>query len=256
MPATQNQPMARRPVTFERIVRYAKRKARAFYGKTLWHAVGPIKRRVVLNRRGLRVHLGCGDDRFAGFLNIDERFTPATDVTMNLSRPAFQAGSVSACFSHAFYEHLFVRDRVPHLRAIREALEPGGVICYLGLPDFRNIARFYLEKRPGIVGDVFDLFNVYRYTHGDPERVPWFVGQLHKGLFDYEEVVHLLKDAGFEHFVVISSCYGDEKLPVNLGFYAVKGPAGDRNLKEECLEFIRPYAGYKVNMETVKFLEG
>jgi hypothetical protein len=54
-------------------------------------------------------------------------------------------------------------------------LEPGGVVCYWGIPDFANIAWFYLERRPGIVGPVFDLFNVYRYTHGDPPKR----GQVH-----------------------------------------------------------------------------
>jgi putative transposase len=73
-------------------------------------------------------------------------------------------------------------------------------------PDFANISRFYQERRPGIVGPVFDLFNVFRYTHGDPESVGGYLAQLHKSLFDYDEVVRLLTAAGFRHFVVLSYC--------------------------------------------------
>ena len=32
-----------------------------------------------------------------------------------------------------------------------------------------TIARLYLAQAPGVLGERFDLFNVYRYTHGDPE---------------------------------------------------------------------------------------
>jgi hypothetical protein len=242
-------------ITLRRAARYVRRKARAVYGRTLWPVISPFKRRILFRRTGLKVHLGCGDDHFEGFVNIDERFTPATDVTMNLSRPSFRPGSVRVCFSHAFFEHLYRRDQVPHLRAVRDALEPGGVVCYLGLPDFANIARFYLERRPGIVGPVFDLFEVYRYTHGDPERVTWFVGQLHKSLFDRGEVARLLREARFEHFALFSYCYGGERLAVNLGFYAIKGELLGRDLCAECREFLRPWAGSKVELGTVCFFD-
>jgi hypothetical protein len=172
---------------------------------------------------------------------------------MDLSRPRFTPGSLRVCFSHAFFEHLLRNDRLPHLRAIHEALELGGVVCYLGIPDFANIARFYLERRPGIIGPVFDLFNVYRYTHGDPEAVGWYMAQLHKSLFDFGEVAGLLAAAGFRHFVVVSYCFGMEKLPVNLGFFAVKGELQQgRDLHLECLAFMREHAA-QVNLGSVSF---
>ena len=72
-------------------------------------------------------------------------------------------------FSNAFFEHLYRSSRGPHLQRIREALAPDGACCYMGIPYFRNIARLYLERGPGTAGPVFDLFNVYRYTHGNPK---------------------------------------------------------------------------------------
>ena len=58
-------------------------------------------------QRSLKVHLGCGDERLAGFLNIDYRPTPATDVVMDLNLPQFAPASVSFAFSNAFFEHIF-----------------------------------------------------------------------------------------------------------------------------------------------------
>ncbi len=230
------------------------RKLRDFLRQFIKGLSSPFKRAALRRRIGLKISLGGGDRSCAGFVNVDRRHTSATDVTMDLSRPRFSPGSVRVCFSHAFFEHLLRNDRLPHLQSIHEALEPGGIVCYLGIPDFANIAQFYVERRPGIVGPVFDLFNVYRYTHGDPESVGWYMAQLHKSLFDYGEVVGLLNAAEFRHFVVVSYCFGMEKLPVNLGFYAIKGELEPgRDICRECLAFIRDHAR-QVNMTSVAFL--
>ena len=126
----------------------------------------------IRRRHSLRVHLGCGNDRLPGFVNIDYRPTVATDLLMDLNAPPFSPGSVALAFSNAFFEHLYRSSRLPHLQRICDSLEPEGVCCYIGLPYFRNIARFYLERGPGTAGPLFDLHNVYRYTHGDPEQAP------------------------------------------------------------------------------------
>ncbi len=54
---------------------------------------------------------------------------------------------------------------------MHESLQDNGICCYIGIPYFRNIAKLYIERGPGTRGPVFDLSNVYRYTHGDPEQV-------------------------------------------------------------------------------------
>lgn len=184
----------------------------------------------------MRVHLGCGDDRQPDFVNIDARPTEATDVTMDLIRPRFSPSSVSFAFSNAFFEHLYRDSRLPHLRAIYESLQDDGICSYIGIPYFRNVAKYYLDRAPGTLGPVFDLYNVYRYTHGDPEQVPqWWLGQLHKSLFDENELSNLLKGAGFETFVLF--CYGypgdANELPVTMGFYATKLPGPVNQLQRD-----------------------
>jgi predicted SAM-dependent methyltransferase len=203
------------------------------------------------------LHLGCAGDRLDGFVNIDYRRTPTTDLTMDLNIPRLAPGSVALAFSNAFFEHLYRDKRLPHLRRMRESMESGGVCCYIGLPYFRNIARLYLERGPGTAGPVFDLYNVYRYTHGDPEHQPdWWIGQLHKSLFDEEELNALLGDAGFPAFVVF--CYGypgdANEVAVTMGFYAAATAKPVGQVREECLQFLGQFADVRIRLSTLTWL--
>jgi predicted SAM-dependent methyltransferase len=207
--------------------------------------------------RALRLHLGCGDDRLDGFVNIDYRRTRAVDVAMDLNVPRLADGSVSLAFSNAFFEHLYRASRGPHLQRIRRALAADGACCYIGMPYFPNIARLYLERGPGTAGPVFDLFNVYRYTHGDPEgQQAWWIGQLHKSLFDEEEVAMLLESSGFGAFVMF--CYGYpgdvNEVPVTMGFYATREPAAAADLKQRCLSLLERFADMRIRLSTLEWL--
>ena len=207
--------------------------------------------------RSLRLHLGCGDDRVPGFVNVDYRQTQATDVVMDLALPRLAAGSVAFAFSHAFFEHLYRNARLPHLQRIRQSLEPRGVCCYIGIPYFRNIARFYLEGAPGIVGASFDLFNVYRYTHGDPEHAPgWWLGQLHKSLFDEPELDRLLRESGFQSFVQFTYVYPSEpkEVPVSMGFYATSDSQSTNQLRDACASFLARFDTRKISLDTIAWL--
>lgn len=134
-------------------------------------------------RKEIQVHLGCGQERIPGFINIDERVTSATDYLVNLNNiTVFGEGNVKCFFSHAFLEHLLRNQRLGHLKKIYEALKSDGFCCYIGIPYFPTIAKFYLDGGAGIVGEKFDLFNVYRFTHGDPELAKGgWVGRIEYG---------------------------------------------------------------------------
>jgi predicted SAM-dependent methyltransferase len=234
---------------------------RRLAGRIARRVIGPIanaRRRARLQQqRDLRLHLGCGDDKLPGFVNLDYRLTGAVDVALDLNLPPLAAESVALAFSHAFFEHLYRASRLPHLRRIREALAPGGVCCYLGVPYFRNIARLYVERGPGTASAVFDLFNVYRYTHGDPEgQQAWWLGQLHKSLFDEDELGALLAQAGFGGFVMFAYGYpGDvNEVAVTMGFYATRDPSTPEELRRRCLAFLQPFADTRIRLETLQWL--
>jgi len=176
---------------------------------------------------------------------------------MDLNRPRLAPGSVSCAFSNAFFEHVYRDKRVPHLQRVHASLQADGVCCYIGLPYFRNVAKFYLEGGPGTLGPTFDLYNVYRYTHGDPEHQPgWWLGQLHKSLFDGDEVRAMLREAGFPSFAMF--CYGypgdTAELPVTMGFYATRSTVPDDRLREECLAFLARFADVRIRLSTLQWI--
>jgi hypothetical protein len=248
--------LATRPTTLLRIKTITRQTIKSFLliPKALTNR---RKQMVIRQQKGLRVHFGCGSDHLKDFLNIDSQLSHAVDMTMDLNDPSFSPSSIAFAFSNAFFEHLYRDSRLPHLRAMHESLQDNGICCYIGIPYFRNIAKFYVERGPGTVGSVFDLYNVYRYTHGDPEQggIPW-LEQLHKSLFDEEELTKLLRDAGFGAFVLFCYAYpGDaNKVPVNIGFYATKQFSPLLKLREDCRTFLSRFADIRICMDTLTWI--
>lgn len=171
-----------------------------------------------------RIHLGCDTVKLDGLINVDVRPTSATDIVRDCGDIAiFPENSVDLVFSHAFFEHLYRAQQIPLLADIRRALKPSGVVYFCGIPDFEVIARCYLDRMQGNISPVFDLFEVYRYTHGDPEQHPtWWTEQLHKALFDHHEMRRILLSAGFANPTIFRYAYHDEPHAMNLGFIAAK----------------------------------
>lgn len=204
-----------------------------------------------------RLHLGCGDDRLEGYVNADVRATPATDLVIDLETPELEPGAYDLLFSNAFFEHLRRDRRLGHLRAAAAGLDPAtGMLCYIGVPYFREVARAYLDEDEGTAGPRFDLWNAYRYTHGAPEGVDWWHEQLHKSLSDADEIGALLGDAGFRSFAAFAYGYpGDFKeLPVTMGFAATLAPVPGDVLLDRLGEVLAEFDGRRLRLETLRVL--
>jgi hypothetical protein len=203
-------------------------------------------------------HLGCGDRRLDGYVNVDIRPTPATDLVADLNQLQLPGDEpAGGFFRHAFFEHLRRDSRVPHLIAVREELASDGFACYLGLPDFERIARLYVDRGPGVVGPTFDLFNVYRYTHGDPDRVPEaYLEQLHKSLFDADEVNLLLKQSGFPSYAIFSYVFPGEPVAVTLGFFATADRRSVAELERACRSYVSEFDGEFIDAGSIEFVAG
>lgn len=202
-----------------------------------------ISLRALLKRKP-KLHLGCGSIRLPGFINIDIKATPATDIVANCSSlDFFPRASVDAVYSHAFFEHLYCNERFLHLKRVSDLLKTNGVAVYLGIPDFQAVALAYLKKMPGITAKTFNLNEVYRYTHGDPEQVQsqHWLGQLHKTLFDADTLRQLLKSAGFGKGCIFVYNYRQEKLALNLGFIAAKNKLPCQPKEEAVRKFLMNY---------------
>jgi predicted SAM-dependent methyltransferase len=223
--------------------------------QAFWPLVNSVRVKRLEGRSPLKLHVGCGEARLPGFVNVDVRLTSAVDVTLDLNRFDLFDAEVDVLFGNAFFEHLYRDRRLVHLRGAYRALRSGGILCYLGLPNFPVVARTYLDRGPGTVGPRFDLYHVYRYTHGDPEQAPgWYLDQLHKSLFDEAEIENLLRESGFESFTIFEYAYPSDAhpVPVNLGFYALKEERCD-GVELRCRAFLAEFPD-RVAIETLRFL--
>ncbi len=111
-----------------------------------------------LRERGLaaagqdvRLHLGCGERRLPGYINVD--FPPAdhtvqkkcvADVQANIAGLCFPAGSVAEIRSHHVFEHFEFPAALALLSAWHDWLQPGGRLV-IETPDFAAAAQRYLD---------------------------------------------------------------------------------------------------------------
>jgi predicted SAM-dependent methyltransferase len=173
------------------------------------------------------LHLGCGRLKIRGAINCDCYPTLAADYVIDCSNlKSFKNESIDIIFSHAFIEHLYRNQLGTFLLDCNRILKKNGYLLILGIPDFEIIVKSYLKKHPGLRdrNSLFSLFNVYRYTHGDPERRLYKIKmeQLHKMIFDRIYLKELLNKAGFNNIRMFNYCYPQEIISLNLGFIAYK----------------------------------
>ncbi|MFA6598867.1 MAG: methyltransferase domain-containing protein [Ignavibacteriaceae bacterium] len=175
------------------------------------------------------IHLGCGDTRIIGAINVDARSTSATDIRYNCtSLEIFPSNHFEGVFSNAFWEHVFLNNRLHVIEECQRVLKENGFALFLGIPDFERVAKAYLNKEPGITTKIFDLSQVYRFTHGGPESTPsWWFENLHKSLFDVYTINEILLTAQFSSWIIFRYSYGEERVPGQLGFLAYKNSSED-----------------------------
>ncbi len=157
-------------------------------------AVRPWERRraaaLLASDDHLKLHLGCGQNRIDGWVNIDLLST-AADLPWDLRNGLpFPANSVAAVFHEHLLEHLPFPAAVAFLRECYRVLQPGGVMR-VAVPDFGRFARDY-------AGDQSALGSV---RPGRPTAL-LALAELafcyeHESAWDDETLVALLQEIGF-----------------------------------------------------------
>ena len=156
--------------------------------------------RALSRRRELRVHLGCGNALFPGWINLDcypPRHEPGVEVLvldMRRGLPLAEA-SVRSVYSEHFFEHVpfeIVRHGlVPEMLRI---LEPGGV-ARIGVPDGEYFAKNYVATRQG---QADPLYVEHLGSRTPMEMLNDVVhGFTHHFLYDYETLETIFREAGF-----------------------------------------------------------
>lgn len=135
----------------------------------------------------MKLHLGAGNKRIEGYINVDIMQTPAINIVDDVSRlNKFENESADLIYACHVLEHFKRKEYFNVLKRWTEVLIPGGILR-LSVPDFAKVVEVYqkglfpLEKLLGLImGGQTYLYN------------------FHYMIFDYELLERDLIELGYE----------------------------------------------------------
>lgn len=148
-----------------------------------------------------KIHLGCGDRRLEGWLNVDLR---GSDFSLDLAASylPWQDDSFSAAVSQQVVEHLKIKSElIPLLRELHRTLKPRGEV-WISTPDIEKIVHSYVVHRmEDLIEDrktrwpaytlegmpSSQMMNDFFHQHGE-----------HVNLFDFPLLKWTLEQSGYE----------------------------------------------------------
>lgn len=138
----------------------------------------------------IRLNLGgCGegflDGRIEGFLTVDLRSGPGTDIVCDCSDLSrFESGSVEMVYASNILEHWPMAKTVDVLKEWNRVLKPGGML-YISVPDFHAAVELYHK---------IGLVPWLRYHLWGDQKHPL---NYHYTCFTFASLAKDLMDAGF-----------------------------------------------------------
>ncbi len=103
-----------------------------------------------------KLHIGCGNKHFPGYINIDIRKTKATDYVCSATQLPFPDTSVGLIETYHLIEHLPVYDLPKALTEWWRVLVPGGKLV-IECPYFDKTVEEYLEGNEERLNNIFGL---------------------------------------------------------------------------------------------------
>jgi ubiquinone/menaquinone biosynthesis C-methylase UbiE len=120
----------------------------------------------------IKLHLGCGEKRIEGYINIDCRPLPTVDSVQNVKLlRSYKHNTVDVLYASHVLEH-FGRWEYEHiLQRWFDIIKPGGLLR-LSVPDFSSICKHYnknenLEVIMGLLYGGQDYSENYHYVAFD-----------------------------------------------------------------------------------------
>ena len=145
----------------------------------------------------LRLHLGCGSSRIAGWVNIDNEADLAPDLVADVRQLPYEDDSVEQIAAFHVLEHF--RYDEPVLEEWHRVLVPGGE-CTVVVPD--PMGAYLLWRRGGVFGQPqqypIDLDYMMAVFFGGPALAHKFHGfdadeQAHRQVFLFDMLVERMR---------------------------------------------------------------
>jgi len=114
--------------------------------------------------QSLKLHLGCGERKIDGYINIDWRKTEATSLVCDVRNLPFREDSVSIIECYHLIEHLPRHDFQKALNNWYKILKDGGKLV-IECPDFDQAVYEYLQGNYERINNIFGLQRFRGDTH-------------------------------------------------------------------------------------------
>lgn len=134
----------------------------------------------------IKLHLGCGNVRLPGYVNIDAQKSAAAEKIGNVRELDYADASVDMIYSCAVIEHFGRHEWKDVLSEWARVLKPGGLLR-ISTMDFEACVERYREKRhlPELLGLLIG---------GQKDNYDW-----HGMIFDYSVLAAGLEKTGFSN---------------------------------------------------------
>lgn len=190
----------------------------------------------------IKLHLGSGEIRIPGYLNVDLVAGPNIDLVDNvgiLSR--FEAGSVESIYASHVLEHFSHEKGTATMNCVQvlsrwfELLKPGGEL-FVAVPNLRDIFREIL-RRPHRK----DSLGFFMAIYGGQE----YPTNVHYSGYTRESLKEILMDVGFQEVESFDPFVGDTTkfqvrgVKMSLNLRAVKGHAPLHHNKNNSINILR-----------------
>lgn len=172
--------------------------------------------RALEGKKGLKVHLGCGEDIRLGWVNVDlvpilppridiAAHQDATFINHDLRRGLpLEEGSCDLIYSSHFFEHLEYEHGLRLMHDCYRALRPGGVFRIV-LPDLRGFFEAYLRGEKEYLDELDPFVSAYLPAVAESETktlidyVNFGVYQNgeHKYIYDEEKLELIFSKIGY-----------------------------------------------------------
>lgn len=132
-----------------------------------------------------KLHLGCGDKRIEGYVNVDIRPNTSVDLVSDLRNLPFELNEFDVIYSCAVIEHFGRNEWLDLLQSWTKFLKPGGKI-YLSTSDFDSISERYAKTK-----NLEELLGLL--IGGQKYEYDW-----HGMVFNYSILKNALENLGYQ----------------------------------------------------------